>query len=174
MEMSSQSLPNISVLSPVALVPRTPDRQTWQSLQPIPWGRMPFTCPVARSLLSPLLPPARSTVPGGVCPGNDRAPPLSPLASPVARRAVRTWTAAPAVRLQPGPSKEAVDALQRRQAAPRLLPPALGQEGLTLHRAPADNVLRHLNHQRRETVPLLKVKTGVPRTPAPLVSSKPS
>lgn len=57
---------------------------------------------------------------------------------------------------QPSPSKEVVDAL------PHLLPLVLGLEGLTLHRAPADHILCHLDQQRRETDPRLKLRWVLP------------
>lgn len=74
MEMSSQSLSNISALSPVALVPRTPDRHTRLSLQPIPQGRMPFTRPVGQPLLSPLLPQLAAPCPVEFAPGAIEPP----------------------------------------------------------------------------------------------------
>lgn len=149
MEMSSQSLSNCSVLSPVALVPRTPHTQL--SLQPAPWGQMPFARPVGPSSLSPPL-PLVEFAPGAPEPPARWHP--QPHAGPGARG--------------PWPWQTG----HRRFAAPQLLPQC--RAGTHPSRRSCGQRSPSPGPSEKRNSPTVKGKMGIPCAPAPLLFSKPS
>lgn len=149
MEMSSQSLSNCSVLSPVALVPQTPHTQL--SLQPTRWGQMPFARPVGPSSLSPPLPLAEFA-PGAPEPPARWHP--QPHAGPGAR-GLWPW--------QTG---------RRRFVAPQLLPRC--RAGTHPSRRSCGQRSPSPGPSEKRNSPTVKGKMGIPCAPAPLLFSKPS